>query len=727
MNVIIITTVASFLSILNPHLKPPHSKTNIHEHNHKMCPNPALYKNHKIIQVNTKNKKELDQLLDTGVRSLSCRVNIGINDFIVNDDQMKAIKNLGFKTRVKVENISDLIKQNNKSRINNKNRGENYYSDYRTMPEIIQKLDQIASINPLITERFSIGLSYEGREIEAIRISTNTNENKPAIILNGCQHAREWISTMVPVFIAEEIITNYQTDPLITNALNLYEIVIVPVVNPDGYIYSYTNDRYWRKNRRDNDGSSCYGVDTNRNWSVDWAGGQSTSSNPCSDIYVGEEPLSEPENIAMDALFASYSNVAAHIDFHSYGQLILQPWAHTNELAPDHDELDTLGEQMTQAISNETGAFYPHGNGDAGGALYLASGTMEDFSYGEYGALGYTIELRGSSFELPQNQIIPTCQENYAAVKSMLSFGSLPSASGLSIYCEPNSTCNISLSGNPPYGTNGSVNFEIQTLPENGFLLVDTIPVSSLPFFVDSFDADIEYIPNTDFEGEDSFSYVSLYNNVSSPIAEVEIQIGVPAYPDDCIGAEIVENGTFEFSTVDATNSINEYNDDLCPGTYLGEMSQDVWFKYVSCLGGNLTISTCNTIDFDSDIVIYKGIDCNSLEQVGCNGDGNQCAGYSSEVDINVDSNTTYYIRVGGWSSSSSGSGLLEIDGPPNDTCIPDKCLEDLNDDTIVNTLDLLFVISNFGSTNNTADINNDGIVNTFDLLLIVSSFGICE
>ena len=37
------------------------------------------------------------------------------------------------------------------------------------------------------------------------------------------------------------------------------------------------------------------GVDLNRNWNIDWNGGDSTSTNTCSDVYVGPHPFSEPE------------------------------------------------------------------------------------------------------------------------------------------------------------------------------------------------------------------------------------------------------------------------------------------------------------------------------------------------------------------------------------------------------------------------------------------------
>ena len=54
------------------------------------------------------------------------------------------------------------------------------------------------------------------------------------------------------------------------------EFVIIPVLNVDGYVYTWTNDHLWRKNRRPPPaGGTCYGIDLNRNYAVsdrpEWA------------------------------------------------------------------------------------------------------------------------------------------------------------------------------------------------------------------------------------------------------------------------------------------------------------------------------------------------------------------------------------------------------------------------------------------------------------------------
>ena len=233
---------------------------------------------------------------------------------------------------------------------------------------------------------------------------------------------------------------------------------------------------------------------------------------------------------------------------------------------------------------------------------------------------------------------------------------------------------------------------------------------------------------------EDSLVYNSTYywkvsaknpcDNISSNIYTF-VTSDIPPYPDDCSSASIVSNGTYDISTLDATNSTEPYSDDQCGGTYLGEMNQDIWLNYEACESGPITVSTCNSVDFDTDLVLYTGT-CNDLAQISCNGDGSGCAGYSSVLEANVEKGRKYLIRVGGWASNSSGTGTIEISGPEG--ICKTKCPTDLNGDGTINTLDLLGVVSAFGTCADCPqDFNGDGLVNTLDLLQVVSAFGSCE
>ncbi|KAE8852144.1 hypothetical protein HRS9122_02431 [Pyrenophora teres f. teres] len=120
-----------------------------------------------------------------------------------------------------------------------------------------------------------------------------------------------------------------------SNYLTNYTFYLVPFHNPDGFLFSQTSNRLWRKNRqpRPSINSTCLGTDGNRNWRYEWdaeppEGG--STPNPCGQTYRGESPGDTPENAALDSLSARLAKqgpvgIRSFIDFHSYGQLILTP------------------------------------------------------------------------------------------------------------------------------------------------------------------------------------------------------------------------------------------------------------------------------------------------------------------------------------------------------------------------------------------------------------------
>jgi carboxypeptidase T len=288
----------------------------------------------------------------------------------------------------------------------------NWFSEYRDYETVDAYLGTLAARGPELVRIQQLGTSVEGRRIRGVRISAAADD-APTIVLNGGQHAREWISVMTSTCIADRLVTDAGVDPRVRAVLDRYAVWVVPVVNPDGYVFSWESDRYWRKNRR-----GSHGVDLNRNWSVGF-GGRGSSSRRWSQIYRGPQAFSEPETRALRDLITNTAAVA-HIDFHSFGQLILYPWSHTKTPAPDHDRLAALGDAMATAIAGTHGERYRLSSAQE---LYTAGGTSLDWSYGERGAMGFTIELRpdggGNGFVLPPEHIEPTCDEAYAAVLAL--------------------------------------------------------------------------------------------------------------------------------------------------------------------------------------------------------------------------------------------------------------------------------------------------------------------
>ncbi len=292
--------------------------------------------------------------------------------------------------------------------------GGDWFNDFKPFADIEDRLHAMAADRPDLCTLVDIGDSIEGRDIWALRISGSAAD-KPGVLFCGTQHAREWISPMTNLFIAEQLVYGYDTDPTIRSRVDGAEILIVPVVNPDGYVYSWTPDnRMWRKNRRDN-GDGTYGVDLNRNWDAQW-GGPGSSGITSSVTYRGTEPFSEPESAALRDFFIANPNIISSLDFHSYGQKILSPYGYTYDLPADYDLLMDIGAGMQSEIAAVHGELYEVGA--SAGTLYQVSGGLKDWAYDDQGVLCYTVELRpiGSpGFILPPEEIIPTAEESLAA------------------------------------------------------------------------------------------------------------------------------------------------------------------------------------------------------------------------------------------------------------------------------------------------------------------------
>jgi len=291
-------------------------------------------------------------------------------------------------------------------------------AQYHSYADVESILHQLASDYPDICEVLDIGDSVEGRQIWAIRISdeiTEDDEQEPNILFVGCHHAREWISVEVPLSLACHLVENYETDERVKAMVDSGQIYIAPILNPDGLEYSRAiwTQRLWRKNRGDN-GDGTFGVDLNRNYGYKW-GGVGSSGDTNSETYRGPSPFSEPETRAIRDLMQAHKFAVA-VGYHNYGQLILYPWGYTSEGPSDLQSLDHLARYMAKFILAEHEQIYiPQQGYD----LYVTSGDMGDWVYGIFNIPVFTIELRpkGGShpFELPEDQILPTFEENLPA------------------------------------------------------------------------------------------------------------------------------------------------------------------------------------------------------------------------------------------------------------------------------------------------------------------------
>ena len=150
-----------------------------------------------------------------------------------------------------------------------------------------------------------IGETLNGQEILALKVTKDATKRRdgrrPAVLYASAQHAREWITPEMTRRLMHHVLDGYGTDPEITELVDTTELWFVPVLNPDGYDFTFTEgNRLWRKNLRDNNGDGQItvgdGVDLNRNFAVKWGyDNEGSSADPASDTYRGTGPDSEPE------------------------------------------------------------------------------------------------------------------------------------------------------------------------------------------------------------------------------------------------------------------------------------------------------------------------------------------------------------------------------------------------------------------------------------------------
>ena len=386
--------------------------------------NSVPYTNTSLIHLKTISPEVEAVLQSLDATFLSCREHQADSDVIVSETAKNWLSSNNIVFETIVDDLKQKIEHDNAAMELHRSQkdGEEWYNTYRTYDEVQAKLIEIANSSAIAT-LIDLGDSYENRAIKGLKFSTGGSD-KPAVFFNGCQHAREWVTVMATTYFADQLAQGYSADGFTQTVLDIVDVYIIPIVNPDGYVYTHTTDRFWRKNRQPNSDGSI-GTDLNRNWDADWNGGESTSTSPTSDIYVGLAPFSATEANVLKNYMEAIPNLVGHLDIHSYSALVLGPWGYTNTQSPDHAEIVSLGTLMNDAISNTNNYQFTFGVGDADGALYLASGTMPDWSYDELGALGYTYELRPSSasgggFELPENQILAACEENFNGAMEMI-------------------------------------------------------------------------------------------------------------------------------------------------------------------------------------------------------------------------------------------------------------------------------------------------------------------
>lgn len=259
---------------------------------------------------------------------------------------------------------------------------------YLSLVEIEQDMQKLVQKYPGrvelvdVNRRWNTPKTAEGRSLLALRIYTQGRKQEPVpvVLLDATHHAREIITPLIALEAARTLLEQYGQNPDVTRWVDHYEIWIIPVVNPDGYHYVFTQDPFWRKNRRPL-GNNDFGVDLNRNYPFQWGYCGNHSSDTKSEIFKGQNAASEPEVQTLLALGQALQP-QLYLTYHSHGDEVVRLYVCAQ--TPEEKLVDQLTQQMASL---------------AGYKSRKASSSGESFEhyYHQYGTLGFLIEV-GKAF-----------------------------------------------------------------------------------------------------------------------------------------------------------------------------------------------------------------------------------------------------------------------------------------------------------------------------------------
>ena len=365
-----------------------------------------------LVRVKKLTSKQITALVQKGYDI--AKEGDGFAEIVIEKSRIKEFLDMGHPVKVVIDDLDRYIRNVQAAQT----KSDRYYTYDTASAQLHKWADEYGSICRIE----SIGKSFEGRDIWALKVSDNPekDEAEPAALIMGLHHAREWPAVEVPMATIKKLLEEYSVDPEVKKLVDSREVWFVPIVNPDGLVYSQEKSKYWRKNRRKNS-NGTYGVDLNRNYGYEW-GNVGASNSPSSDTYHGTGPFSEPEACAIRDL-ALRENFQASISFHTYSELILYPFGYGYNI-PNPDQKVFVKMAGDMARFND---YRPQNSAD----LYPAMGDSDDYLYGDRKMLSFTFELC-TTFIPSASQIDGFNTDNVPAVVYLIdkagTYGLVPSS-----------------------------------------------------------------------------------------------------------------------------------------------------------------------------------------------------------------------------------------------------------------------------------------------------------
>ncbi|XP_074047219.1 mast cell carboxypeptidase A [Macrotis lagotis] len=345
-------------------------------------------------------------------------------DFHVTEDQFQHIQSVLEKNEVQYKVLIYDLQEEIEKQFDVKDDfpGRYSYSKYNDWSKIVAWTERMTEKHPELISRVEIGKTEENNPMYVLKVGKKSGQRR-AIFMDCGIHAREWISPAFCQWFVYQAAKTYGRNKIMTKLLDRLNFYVLPVFNVDGYIWSWTKERMWRKNRAKTSDSKCIGVDLNRNFNASW-GSKLGTSNPCSEVYRGTKPESEKETQAVVKFIQRHiDQIEAYVSVHSFSQMLMFPYGHSNKPVQNEEELSKISRIATEMLATRYETQYVYGS--IAKTIYPTSGSSTDWAYNIGIKRSFAFELRDKGkygFLLPESQIKATCKETMLAVKSIAKY-----------------------------------------------------------------------------------------------------------------------------------------------------------------------------------------------------------------------------------------------------------------------------------------------------------------
>lgn len=151
----------------------------------------------------------------------------------LNEEELSRLKSAGFQVKYIPDPALQYAQELQERTWNSQNPMDNYH----TYNELTAELQAAAAVNPNICFLESAGASFQGRQLWVMHISDHPDldEEEPEFFYISSMHGNEAVGMELCMYLIDYLIDNYNENPTVQYLVNETHIMIMPLMNPDGY------------------------------------------------------------------------------------------------------------------------------------------------------------------------------------------------------------------------------------------------------------------------------------------------------------------------------------------------------------------------------------------------------------------------------------------------------------------------------------------------------------